>query len=100
MTPELELARHTIAELIGQPPGWHQQAACRGQGPDAWFRRGAPNSHAIATCRPCPVKTECLNDALAVPMSRGIWGGTTERQRNRIRRNKPCPTNPARPDAD
>ena len=42
-------------------------------------------------CRACPVRAECLDYALAGAdtwngLTTGIWGGTTPRERARIRR--------------
>lgn len=35
----------------------------------------------------CPVRFECLDHALAV-REQGVWGGTTEKERDRIRRSR------------
>jgi WhiB family redox-sensing transcriptional regulator len=35
-------------------------------------------------CADCPVKTECLEYALANRIDHGVWGGTSERERRRI----------------
>lgn len=37
-------------------------------------------------CAGCPVRTECLSYALAND-EQGIWAGTTERQRNSMKKN-------------
>jgi hypothetical protein len=34
---------------------------------------------------PCPVQTECLNEALVKDIQIGIWGGMGPRERNRIK---------------
>jgi hypothetical protein len=39
---------------------------------------------AEAQCTGCPVRTECLEYALATNSADGIWGGTTERERRAI----------------
>lgn len=41
-----------------------------------------------AICATCPMQQPCLEWALAAPERYGIWGGTTERERTRIRRNR------------
>jgi len=42
--------------------------------------------HAIkAICTPCPMREECRDYALRVSVQ-GIWGGTTEADRRRLRR--------------
>lgn len=68
------------------PPEWHQRAACRTEDPTLFFPgRGASNEHAKAVCASCPVSDECLDFALTSGEKFGIWGGTSERQRRRIR---------------
>lgn len=42
---------------------------------------------AIGACRQCPVRVECLADALDTPADQdhGIRGGLTRNQRNKLR---------------
>jgi WhiB family redox-sensing transcriptional regulator len=71
-------------------PAWHDQAACRGQGPSAWFpTRGEDLGPARAISRACPVRVPCLQAALDLPPrdDHGIWGGTSVKQRRRARRH-------------
>jgi WhiB family redox-sensing transcriptional regulator len=37
----------------------------------------------------CPVRTECLADALDNRIEFGIWGGMTERERRALLRRRP-----------
>ena len=37
---------------------------------------------------PCPVRMECLNYAINNFQDYGVWGGTTEKERVRIRRSR------------
>jgi WhiB family redox-sensing transcriptional regulator len=75
-----------IAALLKRP-AWQADAACRGRAVDTFFP-GANEDLAdiIAICRGCPVKTECLNYALEDPSLKGVWGGTSARERSRLRR--------------
>ena len=41
--------------------------------------------HAKSICEECPVITPCLRRAVE-DMERGVWGGTTENEREKIRR--------------
>lgn len=73
--------------------GWtHPDAACRGMNPELFHptRGGSIDPKAIATCAQCPVKHECLEWAID-HNEKGIWAGTTERQRANARRNRPRP---------
>lgn len=71
---------------------WRTRAACRGQDPALFF---APPSDTVARktaltlCADCPVRTECLADALSVPFleDHGIRAGLTERARRKMTRN-------------
>lgn len=39
-------------------------------------------------CAECPVKTPCLEYALANHVDHGVWGGASERERRRILRQR------------
>jgi WhiB family redox-sensing transcriptional regulator len=43
---------------------------------------------AIAVCGTCDVRIACLEHALASREKEGVWGGTTERERRRIIRQR------------
>jgi WhiB family redox-sensing transcriptional regulator len=64
------------------------QAACLSRG-DELFAEGAAQQKAKAICRPCPVRTECLADALDNNNEFGVWGGMTERERRALLRRRP-----------
>ena len=42
--------------------------------------------HAIAICKQCPVRGDCLEDAVSGKLEHGIFGGKTPRQRRRLKR--------------
>ncbi|WP_026341130.1 WhiB family transcriptional regulator [Actinomadura atramentaria] len=65
------------------------QAACRNSDPDALFVQGAAQNRAKLVCRGCPVRTECLADALDNRIEFGVWGGMTERERRALLRRRP-----------
>ena len=69
---------------------WRLDAACAGKGPDIFFPEaelgeGGVTAEALALCRGCLVRDECLAYALADPELRGTWAGTSERHRRRMR---------------
>lgn len=68
---------------------WTARAKCAQTDPDAMFVRGAAQKQARELCFHCPVRLECLADALTSNMEFGVWGGFTERDRHAILRN--CP---------
>ncbi len=77
---------------------WTKLAACRLYDDpkkqaevSSWFFDGAVGKapeKARRICADCPVQQECLDYALEIPSLEGIWGGTTERERQRLRKLK------------
>jgi WhiB family redox-sensing transcriptional regulator len=39
-------------------------------------------------CARCPVRAECLEYALRLHIADGIWGGTSERMREKLQRKR------------
>jgi WhiB family redox-sensing transcriptional regulator len=68
---------------------WTIAAACRGMDPDELFVQGAAQNRAKTVCAACPVRTECLADALDNRVEFGVWGGMTERERRALLRRRP-----------
>jgi WhiB family redox-sensing transcriptional regulator len=68
---------------------WATAAACRGTNPDQLFVRGAEQNKAKQLCAGCPVRTECLAEALDNQIEWGVWGGMTERERRALLRRRP-----------
>lgn len=62
-------------------PDWWTDAACAGA-PEVFFT--ATPDKAIAICRPCPVRVECLHDAVIADPPIGVWGGLTRKERRKI----------------
>ncbi|HVE97712.1 MAG TPA: WhiB family transcriptional regulator [Mycobacteriales bacterium] len=68
---------------------WITRASCRSADPDELFVRGAAQNRAKQVCVGCPVRTECLSDALDSRAEFGVWGGMTERERRALLRRRP-----------
>jgi WhiB family redox-sensing transcriptional regulator len=69
--------------------GWQDFANCLGVDPDLFFpERGASTREAKEVCKGCVVREDCLEYALANGEKFGIWGGLSERERRRIRRQR------------
>jgi WhiB family redox-sensing transcriptional regulator len=71
------------------PQAWTALSACRNTDPDELFVTGAAQNRAKAVCLGCPVRTECLADALDNQIEVGVWGGMTERERRALLRRRP-----------
>src|SRR4029078_3627911 len=68
---------------------WQEEANCLGGDPDLFFpERGASPRGAESVCRSCEVRVDCLEYALAHGEKFGIWGGLSERERRRVRRQR------------
>ena len=74
------------AELLME---WSKDARCRTADPDVLFVQGAAQNRAKAMCLGCPVRTECLADALDNRVEFGVWGGMTERERRALLKRRP-----------
>jgi WhiB family redox-sensing transcriptional regulator len=68
---------------------WAPSAACKQAKPDELFVRGAEQNKAKQVCNACPVRTECLAEALDNQIEWGVWGGMTERERRALLRRRP-----------
>lgn len=76
-------------EIVSLERGWQDNANCLGVDPDLFFpERGASTREAKEVCRGCVVRGECLEYALANGEKFGIWGGLSERERRRLRRQR------------
>jgi WhiB family redox-sensing transcriptional regulator len=78
-----------VAVDFGEDKSWQDLANCLGVDPDLFFpERGASTREAKEVCRGCVVRDDCLEYALANGEKFGIWGGMSERERRRIRRQR------------
>jgi WhiB family redox-sensing transcriptional regulator len=76
-----------VLEVLPPRPAWMADALCREPQPGVSFfpARGEPLEPARAVCARCLVRQECLAYALADADLVGVWGGTSERERRRMR---------------
>lgn len=68
---------------------WREQGKCRTAGVDMFPADVAGVMAAKRVCAGCPVREQCLQHALDTPEPHGMWGGKSERERDRIRRKAP-----------
>ena len=70
---------------------WRVDAACRDTDPDLFFPVGTTGpaieqiASAKAVCGECDAQAECLEFALATNQDSGVWGGTSEEERRKLR---------------
>jgi WhiB family redox-sensing transcriptional regulator len=71
---------------------WRRSAACRDTEPDLFFPVGTtgPAVEQIETakrvCRACEAQEHCLDFALTTNQESGVWGGTSEEERRKLRK--------------
>ncbi len=88
----MTVSPHVRSSSPGQPDSaqdWTARASCRNQDPDELFVSGAAQNRAKTVCHGCPVRTECLGDALDNRVEFGVWGGMTEQERRALLRRRP-----------
>ena len=72
---------------------WRDRAACRDTDPELFFPIGATGEaleeieSAKAICRTCPVRRDCLAFAVETNQESGVWGGMSEDERRKLRRD-------------
>jgi WhiB family transcriptional regulator, redox-sensing transcriptional regulator len=88
MLPEAPEPAAVLAELL-QRPAWHERAACAGVSIDLFvIGRGYTYEAIRPLCESCGVRQECLAVALANPDLTGMWGGTSDQEHKRMRRDR------------
>ena len=71
---------------------WRATAACQDTDPDLFFPVGTTGpaieqiDNAKAVCGTCDAKTPCLEFAMMTNQDSGVWGGTSEEERRKLRR--------------
>jgi len=66
---------------------WMVDALCAQTDPEVFFpEKGGSSRAAKAICAKCTVRPQCLSYALTGSMAHGVWGGTTEHERRRLRK--------------
>lgn len=86
ITP-LDDAVRDVIDIDLLRPRWMRNAACRGQGSNAWFPSDESSEQADAArrvCSGCRVRTDCLDYALAAGIRHGLWGGLSARERRAL----------------
>jgi len=66
---------------------WQEYALCAQTDPEAFFpEKGGSTREAKRICQACSVRDECLEYALLNDERFGIWGGLSERERRRLKK--------------
>jgi WhiB family redox-sensing transcriptional regulator len=69
------------------PLAWQTDSLCAQTDPEAFFpEKGGSTRDAKRICTACEVKAQCLEYALKNDERFGIWGGLSERERRKLRK--------------
>jgi WhiB family redox-sensing transcriptional regulator len=83
-------AAEAAAALAEREPRWQDYASCAGAGKLFFSTRKEDVREAKRICARCPVKTECLDEALQLETSAnsvfGVRGGMDDHERKALRR--------------
>jgi len=68
---------------------WQKEGNCITMENDIFFpSKGRDVDYAKSICADCPVKSTCLEFAIDNKIDKGVWGGTSERERRKIIRQR------------
>jgi len=71
------------------PPHWTEFAECQYTDPETFFpEKGGSTRPAKRICAGCEVRADCLEYALENDERFGVWGGLSERERRRLKRER------------
>lgn len=88
----MEMNGYVPEAVLGAADGpalaWQEQALCAQTDPESFFpEKGSSTREAKRVCLGCDVRGQCLDYALAHDERFGVWGGLSERERQRLRRS-------------
>ncbi len=77
---------HAVVMIDSQEP-WEARSTCSQTDPDSFFPdKGGSTREAKRICKRCDVRSECLEIALGGDERFGIWGGLSERERRKTKK--------------
>ncbi|MFI1014967.1 WhiB family transcriptional regulator [Streptomyces sp. NPDC020965] len=80
----------TLAPITSEDElSWQETALCAQTGPDFFFPApGSSTQDAKRLCGACEGRVACLEYALRHDEKFGVWGGLSEKERERLRRSR------------
>ena len=91
-TEEATLALTWTRSIEWDTDDWRKSAACKDTDPDLFFPIGTTGQAidqieaARAVCISCDARDACLEFALSTNQESGVWGGTSEEERRKLRK--------------
>lgn len=86
----MDYKQESLSNLLRlQELWWQVDANCIGEDADLFFPdRGASTKKAKELCNNCVAKEHCLEYSIVNNEKFGIWGGLSERERRKIRKQR------------
>jgi WhiB family redox-sensing transcriptional regulator len=86
---ELQLIMNVeLIDTTEDEHSWQERALCAQTDPEAFFpEKGGSTRDAKKVCVGCDVRGECLEYALEHDERFGIWGGLSERERRKFKKD-------------
>jgi len=86
---ELQLIMNVeLIDTTEDEHSWQERGLCAQPDPEAFFReKGGSTRDAKKVCVGCDVRAECLEYALEHDERFGIWGGLSERERRKFKKD-------------
>ncbi|MFD3844787.1 WhiB family transcriptional regulator [Streptomyces microflavus] len=82
---------HLAPDTLPPPRHWSVNAACKEEETEIFYpgpsNPGVNSAYAKTFCARCPVRAQCLEEALARREEYGVWGGLDEKERGALFRN-------------
>ena len=72
----------------GDKDAWRKSARCAEVDPELFVPGKGSTRQAKLICRGCEVRAECLQDAFANGREHGVWGGLSEQERRKLKRER------------
>lgn len=88
----MALTPNKFLSICNEHDEWRDLSACSHTSPELFFPIGTTGlaldqiAIAKAVCAGCSVHTECLEFALMTNQDTGVWGGTSEEERRKLRK--------------
>lgn len=80
---------NAMSKLEIDSENWWSYAHCKNTDPNIFFPHDGPGVEiAKRICEECVAIQPCLEYAISNRIKHGVWGGTSERERTRIIRNR------------
>jgi WhiB family redox-sensing transcriptional regulator len=77
-----------LIDTVEDELSWQERALCAQTDPEAFFpEKGGSTRDAKKVCVGCEVRSECLEYALQHDERFGIWGGLSERERRKFKKD-------------